>query len=78
MLSEIFLVLCFPDCCLSGLTAALDSDITSWGGTIVTPGMLAYSKEEHKKQDMAAEEVEEGQKEAGEEAGEEAEEKMES
>eukprot|EP00112_Aurelia_sp_Birch-Aquarium-sp1_P014289 Seg3078.1 transcript_id=Seg3078.1/GoldUCD/mRNA.D3Y31 product="Interleukin enhancer-binding factor 2-like" protein_id=Seg3078.1/GoldUCD/D3Y31 len=57
---------------------SLDSDITSWGGTIVTPGMLAYSKEEHKKQDMAAEELEEGQKEATEEGGEEAEEKMES
>jgi len=28
----------------------LDTDITSWGGTIVTPGQPAYDKEEHKKQ----------------------------
>ena len=27
---------------------ALDTDITSWGGTIVTPGQPAYNKEEHK------------------------------
>jgi interleukin enhancer-binding factor 2 len=29
---------------------ALDTDITSWGGTLVTPGHPAYDKEEHKKE----------------------------
>lgn len=29
---------------------ALDTDITSWGGTIVTPGQPAYNKEDHKKE----------------------------
>lgn len=28
----------------------LGNDITSWGGTIVTPGQPAYNKEEHKKE----------------------------
>jgi len=34
---------------------AICTDITSWGGTIVTPGQAAYSKEEHDKetQDMS-------------------------
>ena len=35
---------------------ALDTDITSWGGTIVTPGQEAYNKEEHKKESMLDEE----------------------
>lgn len=42
----------------------LDTDITSWGGTIVTPGQPAYNKEEHKKQT----EEEEGMKKQVEEA----------
>lgn len=29
---------------------ALDTDITSWGGTLVTPGVAAYDKDEHKKE----------------------------
>lgn len=46
----------------------LDTDITSWGGTIVTPGQPAYNKEEHKKESeedeaaKKAEEEEEGEK----------------
>jgi len=31
-------------------STSLDTDITSWGGTIVTPGQPAYNKEEHKKE----------------------------
>jgi len=31
---------------------ALCTDITSWGGTIVTPGQPAYSKEEHEKESL--------------------------
>lgn len=30
----------------------LDADITSWGGTLVTPGQPAYNKEEHQKESM--------------------------
>ena len=59
---------------------ALDTDITSWGGTIVTPGQPAYSKEEHKKEEMGEEEGQEESQEGqeGQEGGEEeAEEKME-
>lgn len=37
---------------------ALDTDITSWGGTIVTPGQEAYNKEEHKKETEADEAAE--------------------
>merc|ERR1711962_1628337 len=32
---------------------AICTDITSWGGTIVTPGQPAYSKEEHEKETLA-------------------------
>ena len=35
----------------------MDTNVTSWGGIIVTPGMPAYSKEDHRKEEM----VEEGQ-----------------
>jgi len=35
---------------IDGASASLDTDITSWGGTIVTPGQPAYNKEEHKKE----------------------------
>jgi interleukin enhancer-binding factor 2 len=38
---------------------ALDTDITSWGGTIVTPGQEAYNKEEHKKESLLDEEADE-------------------
>ena len=41
---------------------AIDTDITSWGGTIVTPGMSAYNKEEHKKQELGDEEQDGEQK----------------
>lgn len=37
-------------CCEGQVQVALDTDITSWGGTIVTPGQPAYNKEEHKKE----------------------------
>lgn len=37
---------------------ALDTDITSWGGTIVTPGQPAYNKEEHKKESLLLQEAE--------------------
>lgn len=40
-------------------SVALDTDITSWGGTIVTPGQPAYNKEEHKKETMEDEKEEE-------------------
>jgi len=36
----------------------LDSDITSWGGTLVTPGQPAYNKEEHQKETMEVEQQE--------------------
>ena len=39
---------------------ALDTDITSWGGTIVTPGQPAYNKEEHKKESLLIKEEEGG------------------
>lgn len=47
-------------CCEGQPQVALDADITSWGGTIVTPGQPAYNKEEHKKEDeeLAQEEEE--------------------
>ena len=47
-------------CCEGQPQVALDADITSWGGTIVTPGQAAYNKEEHKKEDeeLAQEEEE--------------------
>lgn len=35
----------------------LDTDITSWGGTLVTPGQPAYNKEEHQKESMEEEQV---------------------
>lgn len=38
---------------------ALDTDITSWGGTLVTPGQPAYNKEEHKKESLEGEEAQE-------------------
>jgi len=41
---------------------ALDTDITSWGGTIVTPGQEAYNKEEHKKESMLEEAAADGEK----------------
>ncbi|XP_065063818.1 interleukin enhancer-binding factor 2 homolog [Rhopilema esculentum] len=54
---------------------ALDNDTTSWGGTIVTPGLPAYNKEEHKKQEMAGEGQDDEQKDGdGGEAAEEGEE----
>jgi len=40
-------------CCEGQTPVALDTDITSWGGTIVTPGQPAYNKEEHKKETEA-------------------------
>merc|ERR1712142_1202542 len=43
------------------------TDITSWGGTIVTPGQPAYSKEEHEKETLAMQ-GEDVKKEDGEEA----------
>lgn len=50
---------------------ALDTDITSWGGTIVTPGQEAYNKEEHKKESMLDEEptTDEGKKDEEKEDG---------
>ena len=36
---------------------ALDTDLTCWGGTLVTPGQEAYNKEEHKKESMLCQEV---------------------
>jgi len=36
---------------------AICTDITSWGGTIVTPGQPAYNKEEHQKESMSNEET---------------------
>jgi len=42
----------------SQATVNLDTDITSWGGTIVTPGQPAYDKEEHKKETEQQEETE--------------------
>ena len=42
--------------------SALDTDITSWGGIIVTPGMPAYNKEEHRKQEMVEDEQDGEQK----------------
>jgi len=32
------------------VSTSLDTDITSWGGTIVTPGEAAYDKEAHKRE----------------------------
>ena len=56
----------------------MDTDITSWGGTIVTPGMPAYSKEEHKREETGEEEEDGDQKgDEEEEVAENAEEKME-
>lgn len=59
---------------------ALDTEITSWGGVIVTPGSKAYIREEQEK--MAAEEAAaaaaaEGPAQGGEEGEKKAEEKME-
>ena len=42
---------------ICALFSAVDTSVTSWGGIIVTPGMPAYSKEDHRKEEM----VEEGQ-----------------
>ena len=56
------------------VSTALDNDTTSWGGTIVTPGLPAYNKEEHKKQEMASEGQDDEQKDGdGGEAAEEGE-----
>ena len=58
------------------LSAALDTDITSWGGTIVTPGLSAYNKEEHEKQEAPEEEADNSQKEVEEQQQEQPEVKM--
>lgn len=42
-------------CCDGQTHVALDTDITSWGGTIVTPGQPAYNKEEHEKESQQEE-----------------------
>ncbi|XP_066932699.1 interleukin enhancer-binding factor 2 homolog [Clytia hemisphaerica] len=52
------------------VSTSLDTDITSWGGTIVTPGEPAYNKEAHKKESELLEKMNEEtsgeQKKAGE------------
>lgn len=61
----------------SGLPpVTLDTDITSWGGTIVTPGLPAYNKEEHEKQEAPEEEADNSQKEVEEQQQEQPEVKM--
>ena len=37
----------------AGSDMALDTDITLWGGTMVTPGGPAYDKEQHEKDSAA-------------------------
>jgi len=44
---------------------AICTDITSWGGTIVTPGQAAYSKEEHEKETALLQQQQQQQQQQG-------------
>ena len=70
----IFLIECFALC----NTTALDTEVSSWGGVIVTPGQKAYEKQQDQEDEEAEGEGDDEDEESSEMSGQElTEEKME-
>ena len=70
----IFLIECFVLC----NTTALDTEVSSWGGVIVTPGQKAYEKQQDQEDEEAEGEGDDEDEESSEMSGQElTEEKME-
>ena len=67
-----------PTQSLYSLFVALDTDVTSWGGVIVTPGQKAYEKQQDQEDEEGEGEGDEEDEQATDMSGQElAEEKME-
>ena len=70
----IFLIECFVLC----NTTALDTEVSSWGGVIVTPGQKAYEKQQDQEDEEGEGEGDDEDEESSEMSGQElTEEKME-